>query len=123
MLDKRIRDLLNELKKAGHRQHPAFSALEDLFNEIADDKHSKLDQLKLYHRYAGLPGQYVDVVKGRKLYRQWCRKKGVVSASLSRNGHRDEHGKKCDPPCLEYLAEKLGVSKHAVWRVRNELTK
>lgn len=118
---KRIRECLDELKKAGYRQHPAYGPLEDLYYELLEA--AQAPEVEKYHRYARLPGPYFEIETARKHYRDYCRRHGVKRASLSRNGARDDNGNKCDPPALIYVADKLRVPRYAVWRVRKSLTK
>lgn len=102
---------LDEMKKAGLTDHPAYDWVLALADDLAGDGG---DQDERLHHYLGLPGPYVDMTKAEVLYRQWCQTKGIRQASMSRGNGPD----KKDAPCLVYVAGASGCRPTSwIWRV------
>lgn len=123
MLEKLTRDLLNEMKKAGLAQHPAFEAVSWLQHDLLAE--SRPDELLLAHVHdGGKAKHYVDMAAARKYYARWCRNNPDMRPSMSRHA-KVVDGKRQDHPCLVYVAGKLGQPTYIVARAwsRKKLTK
>lgn len=123
MLEKLTHDLLDEMKKAGLAQHPAFEAVTWLHHDLLAK--ARPDELLLAHVYTGGKAKhYVDMAAARKHFARWCRNNPDMRPSMSRNSKVVE-GKRQDHPCLKYVAGKLGLPTYIVAKAwsRKKLTK